>query len=487
MPEGVLTMARVLAEEAKKSQNISAGHVREPRRLYEAERMHVLKQLGLNSVVGGRADVGKNKHLGRFPRGQQGGRPTMVKKDGGKRARDKFNAGRDKEFAEELVRLTTTIGHHLAHDEGRVPDSIWSSFDNLNNNRRFLCKSEDEVGSQTRNTVGPGSYLKSEFVLPKGGRMGHGQAVAPRRTVAQLEAESRMKHRESSFRTSKDYGKKEQMHLQRLYEELGRPRFTYTRGDPDYEEHLDKFAFRHVQIYPNRAFGDIKDRVHNCLKLNKFSEVGEGEYWAAHRKQEPDLSLPNPGALRHVHSQPSASDSTKRRAPSWELGQRLPERVPTPPPGPREGGSEPYEYRSIGRQIESSKPDRGTAAFARAGAAGSMLTIAEQLANLTPTSTTYRPRDTYLSTKERPRSFPWKHDHGDGGEIKLADAIVGPGSYEAASMTGVQHDSTRTTRPALSMPKAWTMRLPRDLEPLQEKYGAPAPLPPIPQLVPLAP
>jgi hypothetical protein len=471
-----------LEEDAKKARNISAGHVREPRRLYEAERLHVLKHLGLNAMLGGRADVGKNKHLGRFPRGRQGGRAGMAQADGGQRAREKFNAGRNKDFAAELVALTSTIGHHLAHGGG-VPDGVWSRFDNLNTNRRFLCKADDEVGSQTRNTVGPGSYLKNDFALPRGGRMGQAQAAAPRRTEAQLAAEDRMKHRESSFRTSKDYGAKEATHLQRLFEELGRPRFSYTRGDANYEEHLDKFAFRHVQIYPGRLFGDIKDRVHNCLKLNKFSEVGEGGYWAARRKQPPALATA-PARLSGARS-PLPFDATKARAPSWELGRRGADR--TPPPGPAEGGSEPYEYRSIGRQVESGKPGCGSAAFARAGAAGSMLTMAEQLATLTPTATTYRPKDTYISTKERPRSFPWKQDHGDGASVKLGDAVVGPGAYDAASMTGPQHDSTKTSRPALTVPKAWTQRLPRDLEPLQEKYGAAAPLPPIPKLKALAP
>jgi len=507
-------MARTLENEAKKAMSVDLGHVREPRQLYKGDRMHTLHTLKLSAIEGPK-QLERMKHVGNFARQRQKpkGLVSMDIKRGRGKAIAKFNKGRDDDFAEKLVQLTVQIGTHLAGD-GHVPDGVWSEFDNLNNNRRFFRKTEVDLASTTRSVVGPGSYISNEFQLPQGGRLSGGTAHdgGAHRTEAQLAASDRMKHQESSFRTSKDYGPQEQEHLQRLYEELGRPRFTYQRGDRDYEEHLDKFGYRHIQIFHRRSMAEVKDRVHHCLRFNRFKELGEGDYWDAYRNhKQPDIahflaSAPaglggglagagdiGAGAGRGAGSVgrggaplPSLS-ATRPRAPAWGMGAKLPERERTPPPGPAEGGSEPYDYRSIGRQVDSEKPDAPGMGFARAGAAGSTLTIAEEIANLTPTPTTYTPK--VAVTMERVRAFPWARSDGEGSMVPDV-SILGPGSYEAPTLfTGKQFDSTRPNHlnPTVPFARGWTGRLDRSLEPIKEKYGNAAPLPAPPNLRDLVP
>jgi len=318
---------------------------------------------------------------------------------------------------------------------------------------------------------------------PRGGRIGAPSGPVRSRTYAQLEATERIKHQECSFRTSKDYGAKEVEHLQRLFEDIGRPRFSYTRGDRDYEEHLEKYAYRHIQIFHRRRLAEVKDRVDHCLKYNRFHEVDEAGYWAhvSKARQGPSASAPLPS----MFSGGAASvDPTKGRAPAWVLGSRLEARAETPPPGPAQGGSEPYDYRSIGKQVSSEKVDPGNVPFTRAGAAGTSLTIAEQIALLTPTPTTYTPKVDY--TIERVKAYPWaRNDNAEG--IRPQAISAGPGSYEATSMRGPQHDSKRRSDQMYSIPKRWTGRLPRELEPVKEKYGAADPPPPPPLLPKLQP
>ena len=472
MPEGVLSLSRTLENESRKALNLQSGLVREPRRLYLSDRMSTLRALKLHSIDGAQ-DLQKNPHLGNIPRGKIG-RAPLDTSSGRAEAMAQFNRGRDREFAEELARLSKTIGGHLAQG-GSVPDGLWSSFDNLNVNRVFFRKSEDEALSQSRLSVGPGAYLNPKFEARGGttfgsGGGGHG---ASGRTQAQLQAVDRIKHRESSFRVTKDFSAIEQDHLQRLFEEFGRPPCAYSRGERNYEEHLEKFGYRHIQIFPRRSFEEVKERVHASLKKNSFKEVGESKYWR-------EVGVHGAEGCRHA----GFASSTQPRAPRWDLGRRIEERAPTPPPGPEEGGSEPYEYRSIGNQIDSEKKDRGSVTFTKAGAAGSTLTIAEQLANLTPTSTTYRP--SHSLTRLRPLAYPWRRDNGEVADDKES-SMLGPGAYEATPMSGPQVDSRRRSNNAGSMPKAWSKRLPRELEPVTEKYASTAPLPPPPRLLPLQP
>ena len=156
------------------------------------------------------------------------------------------------------------------------------------------------------------------------------------------------------------------------------------------------------------------------------------------------------------------------------------ERVPSPPPGPAEGGSEPFDYRSIGQQITSDKRNSGGARFPRAGADGATkLTPAEQIALLEPTSTTYTPQ--IQLTRPRVKAYPWKRAEGDA-IIDHTAVLVGPGSYEHSSMMGAQFESQRQNNDAYKWSTVWTERLPRHLEPTTEKYASSDPLPPPPKL-----
>jgi hypothetical protein len=237
------------------------------------------------------------------------------------------------------------------------------------------------------------------------------------------------------------------------------------------------------------------------LRFNTFHEPGEGSYWKAFKGGKEKTAGRTPSASSSAAAAAEEEQAayggrsgleknpTMPRAPAFAMGGRIKERVPTPPPGPREGGSEPYLYRSIGKQVSSEMKDPLTVAFTRAGAAGTTMTIAEQIALLTPTSTTYTPKVDF--TKERVRAYPWKK--GDGGEAKIdLSGVIGPGAYEQPSMLGPSmFDSTRRSTDLAATPwgksQVWTGRLPRELEPIKEKYGKAAAIPPPPPLRSLHP
>jgi hypothetical protein len=513
-----LSLARTLDTAARKSTSLDTGSmIKEHRRLYEADRMHVMKVIGVHNKDHA-PKVEKMNHLGSFARTRQSNLArTMPRPRGKAKALARFNSGRDKAFADELVRLTTRIGTHLAQD-GHVPGGVWTEFDNLNNNRQFFRRSDSDHLSQSRHTCGPGTYdTIGRKRTPPGGKLSGGSGGASRRrNEAQLEAMDRMKHRESSFRKTKDWGPRESGHLQRLYEELGRPRGRLSRGLRDYEEHLEKFAFRHIQLYPRRSLEDVKDRVDQSLRFNKFLEIGEGDYWGTLRETQlkqralrhgvtglnpaPPMASGRGGmldgedggedgeedALSRMSQKTGAAgtgviyDPTLARAPAWTMPGRPKVRTPSPPPGPAEGGSEPYDYRSIGQQITSDKRNSGGARFPRAGADGATkLTPAEQIALLEPTSTTYTPQ--VAITKPRVKAYPWKRAEGDA-IIDHTAVLVGPGSYEHNSMIGTQYESQRRSNDAYKWSNVWTGRLPRHLEPATEKFATSAPLPSPPTL-----
>mmetsp|Transcript_16830 Transcript_16830/g.21846 ORF Transcript_16830/g.21846 Transcript_16830/m.21846 type:complete len:490 (+) Transcript_16830:120-1589(+) len=487
MPEGVLSMVKVLEYEGSKALLLDSALVREPRRLYMGERMNALKVLKLHTLDD-HIEQKKSKHLGSFARSRKV-KQSFEKRSGLKDSINRYNSGRDKEFSNELVRLSNEIGNHLSQGT-EVPLHVWSSFDNLNNNRKFFRKKESDMKASSRDTCGPGSYYKgiNETIdqLPKGGTFISKETTTIRdRNDAEIEAEKKMKFRESSFRKTKDFSKDELEFLQRLFNEFGRPKFPFKRGNKNYEEHLEKFAYRHIQIYHKRNLDDVKKRVHDSFQYNKFHDIGEKDYWKIVKKDNLDKikDKEQPNLLNHK--------STENRAPAYSI--RSKNNVNISSSSSLEikeddqingsGSNESYDYRSIGKQISSEKPDAGSVTFTRAGAAGTMMTIAEQIANLTPTPTTYKPNHNYV--KDRIKAYPWKR--GDGNESMVGSiSITGPGSYEAPSMTGIQYDSTKKTHKTYSLSKTWSGRLPKELEPIKEKYAAgDINLPPIPKLTPL--
>lgn len=505
MPEGVLSLARTLETTARNSVSLSTGTmVHEPRRLYENDRMHVLRIIGVHNHHH-TPKVEKMNHLGSFARSRKSNTATTMKQPRGKtESMTRFNAGRDESFAEELVRLTTRIGSHLAND-GHVPGGVWTEFDNLNNNKKYFRKSDSDYLSQSRPCCGPGSYEINKSTKPRPSKQNSTGFVAPRRrTEAQLEARDRMKHRESVFRKTKDWDVNELGHLQRLYQDLGRPRGQLIRGLRDYEEHLEKFAFRHIQVYHRRSLEEVKIRVDESFRFNKFLEIGEREYWGTLRETQAKqrvqkytgLAAPasvRSGTFEEGELSPYSSNKVGAsvsgvtfnpalpRAPAWSMAGRPVVRTPSPPPGPSEGGSEPFDYRSIGQQITSDKPNVGGVKFTRAGADGATkLTPAEQIALLEPTSTTYTPQ--IQLTRPRVRSYPWKRAEGEA-VIDHTSVLVGPGSYETnSSMFGKQEISKYRSNDGKPFSTAWTARLPRELEPVKESVATSAPPPSPPKL-----
>lgn len=133
--------------------------------------------------------------------------------------------------------------------------------------------------------------------------------------------------------------------------------------------------------------------------------------------------------------------------------------------------------RSIGNQILSEKSNPGTTKFSHS--MGTTMTIAEQVANLTPTATTYNPK--FAVVKPRVSGGAWKHD--EGGVLVDQRTLVGPGSYSLPSMIGPQFDSSRTnSNQPIKFSSSRTGRLPRSLEQIAEgprsASGAPIPKPP---------
>lgn len=64
---------------------------------------------------------------------------------------------------------------------------------------------------------------------------------------------------------------------------------------------------------------------------------------------------------------------------------------------------------------------------------------------------------------------------------------VGPGSYDLPQMTACdQYDSSKSNNQTFKISKSYTGRLPKELEPIKEKYASSSqPLPSPPKLTPL--
>ena len=180
MPEGVLSLARTLDTAARKSTSLDTGSmIKEHRRLYEADRMHVMKVIGVHNKDHA-PKVEKMNHLGSFARTRQSNLArTMPRPRGKAKALARFNSGRDKAFADELVRLTTRIGTHLAQD-GHVPGGVWTEFDNLNNNRQFFRRSDSTICRRAATRAGRAPTTRSGGSGPRPGASYPAAPGAPR-------------------------------------------------------------------------------------------------------------------------------------------------------------------------------------------------------------------------------------------------------------------------------------------------------------------
>lgn len=140
------------------------------------------------------------------------------------------------------------------------------------------------------------------------------------------------------------------------------------------------------------------------------------------------------------------------------------------------------DYRSIGNQVSSEKSNAGNVKFSHS--MGTTQTIAEQVANLTPTATTYNPK--FALVKPRVSGGAWKQAEGDVS-VDLKN-FVGPGSYSLPSMMGPQFDSAHiNSNHPIKFTSSRTGRLPRSLERITEGSATATnvPIPKPPRLQPI--
>jgi len=484
-----VSQARAL-EHAERTVSLEYPCMRKSGDMYLTERLEMFRALKLHSkdVT---PPVNKSKHLGRAARRRTRTVPGL---ESTAKARERFNAARRNDYAHQLTSLTQSIGDSLMKDN-TVPVTLWAKYDKLNADRRFQPKEEHteaEVGAGL-STCGPGAYLKHHDFKTPHGRFGRearfgegGKGGKSRKTAAQSEAIDRIGH------PAPDWPAKERQHLQRLYDEFGRPARP---GRRTYDEHLDNFVVRHTAIYPHREAIDVRRRVDEALRLNKFREPGEGDYWRhvgtqGKPKERAVKSLPGfTGTLEDTTG--SSRDPRLPRAPSWVMGERRTERYSPPAPGPREGGSEPFEYKSIGDQLLSNNRTASGVVFSRVprDPDSSKLTAKEEVDRLEPTATTYTPKFTAVHASIPVATLKGRDALNTENVNEKYDAVRGPGSYEVRGSMGLQADSSKRSNKVLADMKSgtWTGRLPLDLEPLPAKF-APASkleLPPEPKLTEL--
>lgn len=458
----VYSLVKSLEAEAIKAGSLETGGKRNPRRMFEGERVKILKQLEGDAVK--ESLVQTTKHLGAAARMNASSPGSVVMKEHSSisQAVKHYNSSKDRDFAEELVHLSKEIGKGLSSEHGNVPANVWRQFDKLESNRRFFRKevAELESGSQSRSVCGPGSYSVDSHRVVPGGKLPSSSRDDDMsgKSSAQREAVDRIRSSHSSVVWSNE----ERHHLQRLFEELGRQkRGHFVRGDEFLEELLEDYARRHTLLFSDRSRKSVKDKVWECLCLNRFKEEGETKHWRALKASGGRAASPN-----------------ERTTPAWSMGRRIDSTsIPS-------ASFETYDYRSIGKQLSSEKPDASSATFGRAGAAGTTLTIAETLARLGPTATTYHPQ--YTQTHHRSLAYPWKQEEGAGMSTD-SSPFVGPGSYEAPQPLGPQAESHRRNPVVVSVPRTRTGRLPLESEPRHAKYSAAISLPPPPYLPPLPP
>lgn len=278
MPENFASMIKTLENDALKLTSSDSCGNREPRKMFLDDRLRILKSLKLYGVESSKSFHKSNPHLGKGARIRAYDTGHIKCPRSKSEAAVFFNRGRSSAFGAEIVRLSKAISSHLESGDGSVPSTVLKEFSTLSTNPIFLQKNEHDHMSQSHVTCGPGSYDLHDPGPSGGSRFSKCSNITENKFPARQEAADRIKRRPSCFRTSTDWGVSEQMALQRLYEEFGRPR-GYVRGDFNYEEHLDKYAIRHRALYRNRSIEQIKERVHHCFKLNRFSEIGEMGYW----------------------------------------------------------------------------------------------------------------------------------------------------------------------------------------------------------------
>lgn len=172
-----------------------------------------------------------------------------------------------------------------------------------------------------------------------------------------------------------------------------------------------------------------------------------------------------------------------KRAPAHAIANRQPPRMQTPVTSMQDGGSEPFQFRSMGDQVMSQLPTAPSARFSHAGMdVEKMRTPAEQAARRMPTCMTYRPRKEVV--------LPKAPSHSLGPSLRSevlrnkANCLAGPGAYRHVSAVGKQTESHSTNNHAARFNKARTGRIPIDWEPVEEKYEKKCALPELPPLPP---
>ena len=239
---------------------------------------------------------------------------------------DKQNLKKRLLYSTALNSLVREMGEILNEDMGVVPDSMWSRYDKLQGNPKFRQRSMEDVKFDAigGRTPGPGSYLKvkslggeevKEVKVVKEERIAEkkkkitsdnpvkakctfgserwGQITSNKKTQLSSSPPNQKDTTTTETQLYRDVLKEykpplrvksnspweaqELESLNSLYWTLGRCKHA---TNPDsFKDHVELYVYRHRVLYKNRTKKEVRSRVVDMFKFNKFKEKDEAAYW----------------------------------------------------------------------------------------------------------------------------------------------------------------------------------------------------------------
>jgi len=236
---------------------------------FTEERMAVLSILnGVNQEYQGAGN------LGVVPRRQQQLVQPFEKKDHTAAVYERYERNRRQHFSDKLNALVKEMEKYLTAGE-EVPSYLWTQYDRLQRDPSYQ--------PLKRPVPGPASYqpFADRLITSKSAPAYSFPKGFPEKSVT-LEKQRSPKAKAPVQSLHQRWPKEELELLNQLYWDLGRPRKGVPAADL-----LDRYAERHLQVFSKRIANDVRQRVAEMWKQNRFQEPGEHEFW---KKQQ--LSLP---------------------------------------------------------------------------------------------------------------------------------------------------------------------------------------------------
>ena len=299
---------------------------------FTKERIAILTKVGLvpNHVAvkfygKGNGFNAEKSTLGLFAR-NRGMRNNLVVKKSSEKSKneetlEKQNLKKRLLYSTALNSLVREMGCILNEDMGVVPDSMWSRYDKLTDNPKFRQRSMEDVKFDAigGRTPGPGSYLRVRSLngeevremkvvdeekkfLKKQNLLGTekkknvkctfgsdrwGEKVSEKVTTPPKKNTTIKKGKEQinnieykpplRILPNSPWEAQELESLNALYWTLGRCKHA---TNPDsFTDHVELYVYRHRVLYKQRSKKEVRARIVDMFKFNKFKEKDEARYW----------------------------------------------------------------------------------------------------------------------------------------------------------------------------------------------------------------